>query len=222
MTYTNVILASNSPRRRELLRLTGCSFDIRPTHIDETPLDGELPAAYVLRLAVGKARVAAQDAPGGYLVVGADTTVADGDEIMGKPASDAEARAMLRQLRDRTHMVFTAVAIVDPTSGRMASEVCATQVPMRDYSDDEIDDYVASGDPLDKAGAYAIQHPVFKPVPALKGCRASVMGLPLCHLARAMRSLGSVVNEDLAARCQALLDYDCPIHAAVLRGEQVG
>ena len=93
---------------------------------------------------------------------------------------------------------------------------------MRDYGDEEIDAYVASGDPLDKAGAYGIQHQKFHPVERMSGCYASVMGLPLCHLTRTLRSFDIAPLTDIAARCQSWLNYDCPISAAVLRGEQVG
>lgn len=222
MAVSKLWLASNSPRRRELLALTGLEFVIRPTRLDETPLGGESPSTYVRRLAEEKSRAAGQSASPGVLVLGADTTVADGDDILGKPEGADEAREMLRRLRNKIHRVFTAVSLYDPGSGAQVSEVCATQVPMRDYTDEEIEAYVASGDPLDKAGAYAIQHAQFKPVPALSGCYASVMGLPLCHLARALRVFNVEPQGDLPAACQRALHYDCPIYQAVQRGEQIG
>jgi len=227
MAPIHLLLASNSPRRRELLGLTGWEFRIRPAVIDETPLPDEEPGAYVRRLAEGKALAAGSLAQPGEIVLGADTTVADGSLILGKPADAAEAAEMLRRLRGREHRVFTAVALYDPRGGRLLSDLCATHVPMRDYTDEEIERYVASGDPLDKAGAYAIQHPEFQPVTALRGCFASVMGLPLCHLQRLLVRFGldpraELPKADLPRACQAALQYDCSIFPAVLRGEDVG
>ena len=227
MAPIHLLLASNSPRRRELLGLTGWEFRTRPAEIDETPLPGEEPGAYVRRLAEGKARAAGSLALAGEIVLGADTTVADGSLILGKPADAAEAAEMLRRLRGREHRVFTAVALYDPRGGRLISDLCATRVPMRAYTDEEIQRYVASGDPLDKAGAYAIQHPEFHPVTVLRGCFASVMGLPLCHVQRLLVRLGLEPQRDMPkaevpAACQAGLQYDCSIFPAVLRGEDVG
>ena len=216
------MLASNSPRRRELLALTGWTFQVRPASIDESVLPGEAPAAYVLRLAVGKARAAAQMESDAAWVIGSDTTVANGEEILGKPAGAEEAADMLRALRGHAHTVYTAVALVDCASGLLETEVCATAVPMRAYSEAEIDAYVASGDPLDKAGAYAIQHPGFHPVERLEGCFASVMGLPLCHLQRAALRLGRAPMRDVPAACRQFLEYACPIYSRVLAGEDVG
>jgi septum formation protein len=211
------ILASNSPRRRQLLALTGRDFVVHAANIDEQTRPGETPDAYVLRLAAEKARAASQGNTG--LVLGSDTTVALGSDIFGKPADPAEARAMLKTLRARSHTVYTAIAIYVPASRQTFSELCATQVPMRDYSDVEIETYIQSGDPLDKAGAYAIQHAEFHPVEHFAGCFASVMGLPLCHLERTLRSLNTPSPLDVPVACQAELSYHCPIYAAVLRGE---
>jgi len=101
-------------------------------------------------------------------------------------------------------------------------ELCASAVPMRDYTDDEISQYIASGDPLDKAGAYAIQHPVFAPVINFNGCYASVMGLPLCHLARMLQHAGMPADDEIPDRCQKYLHYSCTIYPAVWRGDNVG
>lgn len=200
MLETPLVLASNSPRRRQLLALAGRSFSLQPASIDEQPFPGEHPGAYVLRLARGKARAAGAGQLAG-LFLGADTTVALGMEILGKPADGKEAAEMLRRLRGREHTVYTAIALYDPRRGLERSEVCASRVPMRAYSQAEIETYVASGDPLDKAGAYAIQHAGFHPVEEFRGCFASVMGLPLCHLERALRSLGAGSPADVAAAC---------------------
>lgn len=200
----------------------GWAFQVRPADIDESRLAGEAPGAYVLRLAEEKARAAGKLVSDGMLVLAADTTVADGDHLLGKPTSASEARAMLRQLRGRSHQVYTAVAVLDPVQNKLLLDLCVTQVPMREYSEDEIEHYIASGDPFDKAGGYAIQHAEFRPVEDLRGCYASVMGLPLCHLTRTLRKLGIHPAADSAQACQANLNYSCSIYAAVLAGQTVG
>ena len=129
---------------------------------------------------------------------------------------------MLQVLRNRSHQVNTGIAIIRTSDGNLGTDLCVTQVPMRDYGVKEIDAYVATGDPLDKAGAYGIQNQNFHPVEKMSGCYASVMGLPLCHLTRTLRSFDIRPLTDIAARCQSWLNYDCQISAAVLRGEQVG
>jgi len=217
-----LILASNSPRRRELLALSGWMFHVRPSDVDENLRPGEAPGAYVLRLAETKARAAAALAHPGQIVLAADTAVVVDGDILGKPRHVAEAAAMLKQLRGRSHQVYTGLAVLDPAVGNFATDLCVTEVPMRAYADAEIDAYVASGDPLDKAGAYAIQHAGFHPVEKLAGCYASVMGLPLCHLVRTLRRLDVQPRGDVPAACQAALNYSCPISPAVLRGEGVG
>jgi len=217
-----LILASNSPRRRELLALGGWMFHVRPSDVDESQRPGETPGAYVLRLAESKARAGAALAHPGQVIVAADTAVAVDGDILGKPRDVAEAAVMLRRLRGRAHQVYTGLAVLDPSSGKLATDLCVTQVPMRSYSEGELDAYVASGDPLDKAGAYAIQHAGFHPVESLAGCYASVMGLPLCHLVRSLQKLDVRPRADVPAECQSALHYSCPISAAVLRGDPVG
>lgn len=205
-----------------MIAWTGWTFTTCPADLDESPLPGEPPADYVLRLAVDKARAVTPQATDGQIVLAADTIVADGAALLGKPTSPAEAREMLQALCGRTHQVYTALALLDPASGCMETDLCVTQVPMRSYTDSEIDDYVTSGDPLDKAGAYAIQHAGFHPVEHFSGCQASVMGLPLCHLVRTARLFGIHPASDVPAACQSNLHYNCPISAAVLRGEHTG
>lgn len=217
MTF-DLILASNSPRRKQLLALFGWPFHVNPVEIDENPISGESPVQYVIRLAEGKARAAAQNALDGALVVAADTTVVDQGVILGKPKDADQATVMLRQLRSHTHQVYTAIALVNRPDGFCRTDVCATDVPMRAYSDQEIEAYVASGDPLDKAGAYAIQHPGFKPVAQLQGCFANVMGLPLCHLARNLAQAGISVTEHIPQACQSYLEYHCPVYERILSG----
>lgn len=220
--YPVILLASNSPRRRELMALGSWTFGISVPDVDETQRPDEAPAEYVLRLAETKAHAAAARAGAERFVVAADTAVVDGDTLLGKPANTEDAIAMLKRLRGHTHQVYTGLAVLDRQSGQMLTDVCVTGVPMRSYGDAEIRDYVNSGDPFDKAGAYAIQHAKFHPVEELSGCFASVMGLPLCHLIRLLARLGSSAQAALPAKCQAHLDYACPVSNAILHGEQVG
>jgi predicted house-cleaning NTP pyrophosphatase (Maf/HAM1 superfamily) len=126
---------------------------------------------------------------------------------------------MLRALRGRTHQVYTAIALMDVSrhAGQPLSDLATTEVPMRNYADDEIAAYIASGDPLDKAGAYAIQHDGFHPVAELRGCFANVMGLPLCHLARALRAMKVEPIADVPTVCQSYLRYRCPVFADILQ-----
>jgi MAF protein len=219
-----LILASNSPRRCQLLALTGLPFVVSAADVDESPISNEKPVDYVLRLAETKARAIHADA--GQIILAADTTVVDGQDILGKPQDDAEAVAMLRRLRGHAHQVYTGVALLRVSDGLLLKDVCVTDVPMRDYSDEEIRAYVGTGDPLDKAGAYAIQHPEFRPVAmpsngrtGMDGCYANVMGLPLCHVTRMLREMGVTPNADIPAGCQQLLEYECPVYEKILSGE---
>ena len=213
-----LILASNSPRRRQLLSLTGWKFIVSAANVDESQYANELPADYVLRLAETKAR--AIQAYTDQIVLAADTTVVDGADILGKPGDSAEAVAMLKRLRGHIHQVYTGVALFRPGDGLIFKDLCITDVPMRDYSDEEIHDYVQTGDPLDKAGAYAIQHPEFQPVARMDGCFASVMGLPVCHVIRLMRMMDIQPASDFFLSCETLLEYRrCPVSNALLSGE---
>lgn len=216
------VLASNSPRRQQMISWTGWTFTVNPADIDERQLPGELPADTVVRLAVAKARLVAEQTKTDSFVLAADTLVADGEEQLGKPANAEAAGEMLRRLRGRTHQVYTGLALLDPVTQMLETDLCVSDVPMREYTDAEIDAYVDSGDPLDKAGAYAIQNPDFHPVDVFGGCFASVMGLPLCHLTRTARYFGMEPLTDVPAACQLNLNYHCPISAAVLRGEKAG
>ncbi len=219
---TKLILASNSPRRRELLSLTGLDYRLLPAAVDETPLPGEDGAVYVRRIADSKVMATVQQAGSGVVIIAADTAVVDRDgrdqvRIYGKPGSPAEAVAMLRSLRGHTHQVFTALSILPAGEAAPLVDLCATDVPMRNYSEDEIHAYVATGDPFDKAGAYAIQHAGFHPVDQLHGCFANVMGLPLCHLGRNLAPLGIQPANDIPQACQSALGYVCPVYQSILR-----
>jgi MAF protein len=212
-----LLLASNSPRRRELLALGGWMFNLDAADIDETVLPGEQPAAYVERLAVEKARAVLSRSRPEHIIIGSDTTVVLDGEILGKPADEREARSMLTRLRGRNHQVYTGIAILRAEDQTLFSAVCLTEVPMRDYSDAEMDAYIESGDPLDKAGAYGIQNPDFQPVINMQGCYASVMGLPLCHLTVLLRRLDISPRADVARNCQAALRYACPVYRSILK-----
>ncbi|MBN2044296.1 MAG: septum formation protein Maf [Anaerolineales bacterium] len=215
---SRILLASNSPRRKELIQLGGWPFRVMPADVDESVLAGEPADQYVLRLAEVKARAVAPQAEAGEIIVAADTTVADGTEILGKPQDAGEARTMLTRLRGRVHQVYTALAVYDPAEDRLVRELAATDVPMRDYSAEEIEAYIATGDPFDKAGSYAIQHAEFRPAGQLSGCYANVVGLPLCHLARAVAQFGLTAADDLPAACQSALGYDCTVFNQVQKG----
>jgi MAF protein len=219
MTLPTLILASNSPRRRQLLAWTGWHFTVSAAEIDESPLPGEAPGPYVSRLARAKGEARAHQAPGGSLILAADTIVADGPLLLGKPASPVEARRMLQSLRGRTHQVYTAIAVIEAGSERVSTERCCADVPMRSYSDLEIETYIASGDPLDKAGAYAIQNAGFHPVENFAGCYACVVGLPLCHLVRTMARLGYTTPNPVPVTCQANLGYACPVYSTILTSQ---
>ena len=164
-----LVLASNSPRRKDLIALAGLPFEILVANVDETPRANESPRNYVVRLAEEKARASFLRADASQVVLAADTTVVDADALLGKPADPSEAKRMLRQLRGRVHQVYTGIAALRVSDGHLVRDVCVTDVPMRDYSDAEIEAYVATGDPLDKAGAYAIQHAQFQPVASMAG-----------------------------------------------------
>lgn len=222
MSVPEIVLASNSPRRKEILGWTGLSFSTHTADIDESVKPGESPLEHVLRLAETKGRACAAFAPFNGLVLAADTVVVDNEEILGKPKDADDARRMLLQLRGRMHAVHTAIVLMIPSKGIMHSTTCSTPVHMRRYTDEEVDAYIQTGDPLDKAGAYAIQHPVFRPVVKFSGCYASVMGLPLCHVERTLRKMGFGDRREIPYQCQNALSYACPIFKLVLNGEEVG
>ena len=182
-----VVLASGSPRRRELLRAIGVEPTVRPADVDETPRPGEDPAALVTRLAEAKAGAAPTDDHA--LVVAADTVVVLGSDVLGKPADAAEAREMLRRLSGRTHEVVTGVHV--RRGDRRASAVETSEDRFRPVTPDEIDSYVATGEPLDKAGAYAIQGGAGAFVEGLTGSRANVIGLPTATVVRMADELGA-------------------------------
>ena len=190
-----VVLASQSPRRRELLASVGVSVEVRPSTTDESVLPGEIPDAYVRRLAREKAEAVPAEA--GELVLAADTAVVLGREILGKPRDEADARRMLRALSGSTHVVLTGVhARVRPgPAGQIRSETIAVSSAVRfvTLSDERIAWYVATGEPLDKAGAYAVQGAGGSLVRGIAGSVSNVVGLPLAETLALLGRLGLVL-----------------------------
>lgn len=214
-----LILASGSPRRRELLKLTGFSFKQISVDIDESVLKDETPDQYTLRVSREKALAARDIVDIKSVLITADTTVADGKMILGKPVDVDEAAIMLRQLRNHTHQVYTAVTILAVDTGKMVQDLAVTDVVMRDYGDQEIEAYIQSGDPMDKAGSYAIQNRAFSPVATIEGCYANVVGLPLCHLVRLLRVFNIAPQDEIADVCQRENEIECPIYDEILNVE---
>lgn len=178
-----LVLASRSPRRAELLTAAGFEFSIRVADIDETPRPGETPRDYVLRLAEEKAR--AVEALDNETILAADTTVVLGDQIMGKPNDAADAACMLRALAGNRHEVITAICL--KRGDRVTLDIASTAVWFAPLSDTEIADYVASGEPLDKAGAYGIQGLASRFIDRIEGSYSNVVGLPVALTWRHLR-----------------------------------
>jgi septum formation protein len=194
-----LVLASASPRRQELLRAAGIAVTVQPTNIPEAPLDGEAPKTFAERLAREKAWAIFKQRPNDF-VLGADTIVVVGKEILGKPTSAADAARMLRLLSGRSHEVTTAVCLMGPrpaaegnpgtapkseTLGDIRSET--TTVKVNELTDEEIQAYIASGEPMDKAGAYAIQGMASRWIPRVEGDYSNVVGLPVALVYRMLR-----------------------------------
>jgi MAF protein len=214
----DILLASASPRRRELLGLSGLRFDVVPTAVPEVPRPAESAGDYVQRLSAEKAQAAAARAPAGALLIGADTEVVLGNQIIGQPRDADHAYVLLQQLRGRVHLVLTGLTVLDTASGHRLTDLVTARVLMRDYSDAEIEAYVATGNPLDKAGAYAIQFGPFQPVDLehFQDCFANVMGLPVCRLLRLVRRVRpALVDGDGSPRrlgdCTRFVATECPI-----------
>jgi MAF protein len=191
-------------------------FDIASAEVDESPHDGEMPTQMVARLSQAKAFAIASTSSHAAIIIAADTIVSLDSATLGKPRDGADAERMLFALRGRTHQVHTAITLLDTHTGQTLCDLATTDVPMRHYSNGEIAAYIASGDPLDKAGAYAIQHEGFHPVDRLPGCFANVMGLPLCHLARTLRAMGIHSSVDVPTVCQSHIKFECPVFDAIL------
>jgi septum formation protein len=178
-----LVLASASPRRRDILQTAGIEFVARPADIDESQLDGESPEDHVQRLAEAKARAVWRE---GETVLGADTVVVVDDQLLGKPADQREAKQMLRALSGRSHRVLTGICFFDGASAHGSVE--ETIVHFRDLDDNEIADYVATGEAADKAGAYGIQGAASKFIHRIEGCYFNVVGLPVSRVYSFIRS----------------------------------
>jgi MAF protein len=216
------ILASKSPRRKALFRNLIESFLIISPDIDETRKNGESPKNHVQRISAMKAQAGSKllstSTGKDWVIVAADTIVVDKKRILGKPVDEEDAAQMLLGLRGRTHTVYSGFTVYDTSQEAVQTRTVSSKVRMREYTEDEIKAYVASGDPLDKAGAYAIQNHDFDPAPDFSECFANVMGLPLCHLAVLLNEMGCPRYEDVAERCQSSIDYQCPIFTRILSG----
>jgi septum formation protein len=188
-----LILASGSPRRRALLAALGLPYTVITSGADEALPPGLDPVEAARRLALRKAEAVAAGLESG-LVIGSDTDVALDDVILGKPADPADAARMLRLLRGRVHRVISGVAVIDATSRETRVGTVTTFVTMGDYTEDQIEDYAASGEPLDKAGAYAIQGIGSALVAGIEGCYNNVVGFPLCEVAALLGAFGLSVN----------------------------
>ncbi|MEZ4708923.1 MAG: Maf family protein [Caldilineaceae bacterium] len=210
-----IILASASPRRQQFFKELGLQCTIHVADIDETPRPDEDPILLAHRLAESKAQaVAERTASNGreQLIIAADTVVAQDRELLGKPLDEADAARMLRQLRTGVHQVHSGVSVLQRAANgetRQETIVNSTDVVMRPYADTEIAAYVATGDPLDKAGAYAIQHPVFAPVQQINGCISGVMGLPLANLRGLLARFGVQIEAPLPPLCQFHAAFAC-------------
>jgi len=195
-----IVLASASPRRQELLRNAGIGFVVQTADINETPLAGESPRDCAERLAREKALAVSRSRPREY-VLGADTIVVIDDAILGKPGDAEDAARMLRMLSGRTHAVITGVCVVNPVASGQGSEVSKTDlltasettlVTFCELSGDEIRDYVATGEPMDKAGAYGIQGIASRWIPRIEGDYGNVVGLPVALVYRMLRTRGAL------------------------------
>lgn len=185
-----LLLASASPRRAEILRSAGFSFGVVKASIDETPRRGEAPAVLVQRLAAEKARVAAKGVREDSVILAADTEVVCDGRIFGKPATEEDAKAMLGSLSGKTHQVLTGIALMRMPRAELGVEMEETQVTFANLTSEEIAGYIASREPFDKAGGYAIQGRGGVFVTRIEGCYFNVMGLPLARLYRMLREIG--------------------------------
>ena len=186
-----LILASNSPRRRELLQNAGFQFDVRPSGIEETRLPGETAEDFARRLARDKALDVARQSDAGSFVLGADTVVAINGEILEKPVDAADAARMLRTLSGQTHRVVTGVCLVRAPENVLAWTHETTSVSFRNLTEEEIGSYVESGEPFDKAGGYAIQGLASRFIPRIEGCYFNVVGLPIPLVYEIVKDLSS-------------------------------
>ena len=190
MTATKLILASASPRRAEILRQAGIAFTVMSSAIDETPVPGESAQDMAQRLADAKAELVAARAVGPAIVIAADTAVLIDSQILGKPRTTDDARNMLTKLAGRVHSVVTGVTLIRLPDAERRRFVETTHVHVAAFSSEELDHYLATAEPFDKAGAYAVQGRAGRYIPRIEGCYFNVVGLPLARLQQALTALG--------------------------------
>lgn len=212
-----LVLGSSSPRRYDLMAMLQVPFEVEKPDVDESLRAGEPPAEYVQRLSREKAAAIAARRPEA-VIAAADTIVVFLGEVFGKPRDVEHAREMLRRLRGQQHRVLSGVTVHDVATGKALTDLCESKVTLREMSDDEVDAYVASGDPLDKAAAYAIQNTETAPVETVVGCPANVMGLPMCHVVRALRRQGVTLPDSPPLGCRIQYGYQCAIAEEVMPG----
>ena len=214
---TKIILASQSPRRRKLLSLMIRNFTVKPAKIDESISSIESAKYHASRLAKNKSHKIANHVDQEDIVIGADTIVTYENTILGKPSNKHEAFQMLKTLNGKTHKVITALSIHTHKSKTIIDTCCETNVQIRNMSDEEINSYIDTNDPMDKAGSYSIQNKTFKLGHTPNGCLANVIGLPLCHLANTFNKLDTKIDNSIAEKCQSYINYDCPVSESILK-----
>ena len=186
-----VVLASSSARRRKLIEFLGIPVQfVVPEYDEEPPFEGENPGSYAERMAESKVLTSSVVQRNGTIIIGSDTVVSIGNMILGKPRDTSHAEYMLRLLRNGNHVIHTALSILWKGQHQLTSTRVLTKINMRNYSDFEMSQYIASGDPMDKAGGYAVQNKQFHPVERLNGCYTSAIGLPLCSLTEMLTNIG--------------------------------
>jgi len=188
----SLILASSSPRRRELLKMLGIAFEVIPSHIEEEEIDGESPREHVARLSQAKAKEVGRTVKKDRWILGADTIVFIDGEVLGKPQTGAEANCMLKKLSGREHTVMTGFFIYHPELNQSAGTVVESKVAIKKLTDNEIEGYIKTGEPFDKAGAYAVQGIGMFMIEKVFGSHTNVIGLPVCEVVSALKRLGAI------------------------------
>ena len=201
---------SRSFSSNPLLSVLGLEFQVLPADIPEEPRPGETAGELVQRLSSAKAWRVASQMQGGF-VIGADSVVVWQGLTLGKPSDAADAARMLRLLRGTRHQVTTGVTVVDAASGRALTDSMTSDISLRDLSDQEIEDSIASGTPLDKAGAYAVQDPDLRPAESWQGCYSNIVGLPVCRLAEMLEELGFPLPSDWSEAILRACGDSCPL-----------
>ena len=216
--HPKLILGSASPRRKQLVAMLGLPFTVEKPDVDESAQEQEAPAELAKRLSREKAATIAANHEDGF-IISADTIVVHYGEVLGKPRDVAHASQMLQRLRGQPHRVLTAVTIQNAATNKAITDICDSKVILRKMSDEEIEAYVATGDPLDKAAAYAIQNVEYAPVEQVVGCPANVMGLPMCHVVRSLRRHGVDLPPSDPIACRySYGGYYCQIADSVMPG----